>query len=323
MRRRRDSETSSGASVGGVQGCVSGEGPLPAGMGAEPVHWCGRWTPTHLACCWMAHIACGFTCRALACRCRDQADEDLAGLLAANEAFYQAFCACDEGAMGRVWGDGPTVKVIHPRSGCIVGRAAVMESWRIVLGVGPTVVRCTEVQAAVAPRCVAARLRKRGVGVSISPVCPDAVVATPFQVQCGLGDVPGAGRGRRGGSRRQGDQHLREAGWRLEAGAPSRGMRPETPSLVQATHAQAAAPLDARAHETEERPPDARLAPGAEATRAVSSPTGVRCAPRQGIGSQTPTGRKRARIWLVRGRAAFPRREVARGTRLSRRARAS
>ncbi|KAK2076119.1 hypothetical protein QBZ16_001051 [Prototheca wickerhamii] len=54
--------------------------------------------------------------------------------------------------MGRVWGDGPTVKVIHPRSGCIVGRAAVMESWRIVLGVGPTVVRCTEVQAAVAPR---------------------------------------------------------------------------------------------------------------------------------------------------------------------------
>lgn len=145
-----------------------GEGPLPAGMCAEPLRWCGRWTPTHLAWCWMAHVTCGFTCRAIACRRRDQVDEDLAGLLAANEAFYQAFCACDEGAMRRVWGDGPTVKVIHPRSGCIVGRAAVMESWRIVLGVGPTVVRCIEVQAAVAPRYVAVRSgNRRWVGRSL------------------------------------------------------------------------------------------------------------------------------------------------------------
>ena len=55
---------------------------------------------------------------------------------AANAAFYAAFRAGDMRLMAAIWGTGRHVQVIHPAAGCITGREAVLESWRLVLGGG-------------------------------------------------------------------------------------------------------------------------------------------------------------------------------------------
>lgn len=54
----------------------------------------------------------------------------------ANERFYQAFQGGSLAAMGEVWGKGEHVQCIHPLSNCIAGRAAVMDSWKAILGSG-------------------------------------------------------------------------------------------------------------------------------------------------------------------------------------------
>ena len=46
-------------------------------------------------------------------------------VLEANARFYQAFQSGSLGAMGKVWGFGDHVRVIHPGAGCIEGRDEV------------------------------------------------------------------------------------------------------------------------------------------------------------------------------------------------------
>ncbi len=55
-------------------------------------------------------------------------------VLFANEAFYRAFAARDVAAMDDVWAHGQTVACIHPGWGALIGREAVMRSWRDILG---------------------------------------------------------------------------------------------------------------------------------------------------------------------------------------------
>lgn len=50
----------------------------------------------------------------------------------ANARFYAAFRAADLDVMAALVGDGDHVQVIHPGSGCVAGRDAVLESWRLI-----------------------------------------------------------------------------------------------------------------------------------------------------------------------------------------------
>lgn len=54
-------------------------------------------------------------------------------LLAANEAFYRAFARADNDAMAAIWAEGDAVSCIHPGWPAIVGREAVIQSWREIL----------------------------------------------------------------------------------------------------------------------------------------------------------------------------------------------
>jgi hypothetical protein len=54
-------------------------------------------------------------------------------VLAANDAFYQAFATRDFGRMDDVWAAEHDVTCIHPGWSPLVGREAVMSSWRAIL----------------------------------------------------------------------------------------------------------------------------------------------------------------------------------------------
>ena len=57
-------------------------------------------------------------------------DED--AILAANAAYYRAFSAGDFAAMSRIWAD-DGVSCVHPGWSALVGRTAVLESYRNIL----------------------------------------------------------------------------------------------------------------------------------------------------------------------------------------------
>ena len=66
-------------------------------------------------------------------------------VLAANQAFYDAFRARDLKQMDRLWAHASEVAVVHPGWPAIHGRNAVMESWRgIIEGPAPPDIRCDE-----------------------------------------------------------------------------------------------------------------------------------------------------------------------------------
>ena len=70
------------------------------------------------------------------------ADEE--NVLAANAAFYAAFAKRDPAAMDALWSRRAPVACIHPGWQSLMGRDAVMASWRgIFAGPAPTIV-CTE-----------------------------------------------------------------------------------------------------------------------------------------------------------------------------------
>jgi len=75
-------------------------------------------------------------------------DDDATAVLAANQAFYDAFSAGDAEAMARVWSRTEPVACIHPGGPALHGRELVVESWRHILGAAehPTV-RCRGAQA--------------------------------------------------------------------------------------------------------------------------------------------------------------------------------
>jgi ketosteroid isomerase-like protein len=54
-------------------------------------------------------------------------------ILAANAAFYAAFAAGDFAALAALWADRDGISCIHPGWPAIVGRAAVIGSWRDIL----------------------------------------------------------------------------------------------------------------------------------------------------------------------------------------------
>ncbi|MDE2379275.1 nuclear transport factor 2 family protein [Bradyrhizobium sp.] len=71
-------------------------------------------------------------------------------LIAANAAFYAAFAARDFPAMERLWADDESISCIHPGWPAIIGRAAVIGSWRDIMAnpAQPQIV-CAEPQAIV------------------------------------------------------------------------------------------------------------------------------------------------------------------------------
>lgn len=59
--------------------------------------------------------------------------EEMAGVLAANAAFYTAFAARDAATMERLWAERHPVACVHPGWPPLIGRAAVIESWQRIL----------------------------------------------------------------------------------------------------------------------------------------------------------------------------------------------
>jgi len=73
-----------------------------------------------------------------------------AAVLAANASFYRVFNAGDAAAMSRLWAEQVPVACFHPAMPALVGREAVMESWRQILrGPLPFVMRCDHARAHV------------------------------------------------------------------------------------------------------------------------------------------------------------------------------
>jgi ketosteroid isomerase-like protein len=72
-------------------------------------------------------------------------------VLEANSAFYEAFARSDAEAMDALWAREAPVACLHPGWELLLGRAAVVESWRrILLGGGaPPAIRCERASAHV------------------------------------------------------------------------------------------------------------------------------------------------------------------------------
>ncbi len=54
-------------------------------------------------------------------------------ILAANAAFYAAIAAADVAALAQLWADDDDISCIHPGWPAIIGRTAVIGSWRDIL----------------------------------------------------------------------------------------------------------------------------------------------------------------------------------------------
>jgi ketosteroid isomerase-like protein len=64
------------------------------------------------------------------CTSQGMSDED--AILAANATYYQAFTTADFAAMSRIWADN-NVSCIHPGWPVLIGREAILESYREIL----------------------------------------------------------------------------------------------------------------------------------------------------------------------------------------------
>jgi hypothetical protein len=61
-----------------------------------------------------------------------------------NEAFYMCFAAGDADGMDDLWAKAVSVTCIHPGGGSLVGRTAVVDSWRNIITAGAPQIRCRE-----------------------------------------------------------------------------------------------------------------------------------------------------------------------------------
>lgn len=109
-------------------------------------------------------------------------DADMTGadnqtaLLAVNEAFYDAFDTGDVNAMGSLWAKDHPVACIHPGSPPIIGRDAVLGSWRAILSASlRPAIQCLEPEALV--------LGQSGLVVCIEALSGGRLVATNAYVQ--------------------------------------------------------------------------------------------------------------------------------------------
>ncbi|MBI3513806.1 MAG: nuclear transport factor 2 family protein [Proteobacteria bacterium] len=73
----------------------------------------------------------------------DVATADHDAVLAANRAFYRAFVERDLAAMATLWSEDGAVACIHPGWDVLVGRAAVLASWRDIFA-QPTAIACRD-----------------------------------------------------------------------------------------------------------------------------------------------------------------------------------
>lgn len=70
-----------------------------------------------------------------------------ASIQEANASFYRAFTAGDYVAMARVWAERAPLSCVHPGLPAILGRDAVLQSWRQILDeTTPIDMRCDRVQ---------------------------------------------------------------------------------------------------------------------------------------------------------------------------------
>jgi ketosteroid isomerase-like protein len=63
-------------------------------------------------------------------------------ILAANQAFYDAFRSEDALAMEALWAHRSPVACIHPGWAALLGRERVMSSWREIMASGAPPIRC-------------------------------------------------------------------------------------------------------------------------------------------------------------------------------------
>ena len=78
------------------------------------------------------------------------AGDDEREVLAANEAFYEAFAAHDVARMGELWAKRLPVVVIHPGWPALHGREAVLDSRAGILeGPEPPAISCSDATAVV------------------------------------------------------------------------------------------------------------------------------------------------------------------------------
>ncbi len=71
---------------------------------------------------------------------------DVDAVLFANEAFYQALSAGDFDRLEELWSRSAPLACTHPGWNALLGREAVMESWRAIIDNGAPAIEC------VAPR---------------------------------------------------------------------------------------------------------------------------------------------------------------------------
>jgi ketosteroid isomerase-like protein len=70
-----------------------------------------------------------------------------AAIQSANSSFYRAFSAGDYAAMAKLWAERAPISCVHPGMPALLGREAVMESWRQILnGSAPFVMRADHTQ---------------------------------------------------------------------------------------------------------------------------------------------------------------------------------
>jgi ketosteroid isomerase-like protein len=93
-----------------------------------------------------------------------------ADVLAANEAFYQAFNQKDIPAMEAVWAESAPVTCIHPGWTALSGRGPVLDSWRSILN-NPN-----------QPRIMSGRSAVIYLGEIAIVLCRELVAGTPLEV---------------------------------------------------------------------------------------------------------------------------------------------
>lgn len=74
---------------------------------------------------------------------------DADALLAANATFYSTFSRGDVAGMESVWAEAATITCLHPGWDALVGREAVIGSWRAILRSGAPPIRASHARAIV------------------------------------------------------------------------------------------------------------------------------------------------------------------------------
>ena len=86
---------------------------------------------------------------------------DQAAVLDANESFYRAMRKGDLDAMEALWARARPVSCTHPHGPTIFGRAAVMASWRLILGHLPPEIHPEDPQAIITGRTAMVLCREK------------------------------------------------------------------------------------------------------------------------------------------------------------------